>query len=171
MKKNNLNSDIVSKGKAKNDHQINYHVCSSNASNIGRCLSKDTMILMADGSLKKIDSIHIGDTILGEGGDTMSVSVVWTGYEDLLYKIQVNNATLSMSRNHPIQTCDGVVRAVDLKVGMKVCLVNEETGVIDAVEDIFYNDVVYNLSLNGGYQLIVANGFIVGSMDLQNTLF
>ena len=52
----------------------------------GKCLGKDTPIIMFDGTIKKVQDIIAGDTLLGPDGRKRNVLSVTTG-KDTLYKI------------------------------------------------------------------------------------
>lgn len=44
------------------------------------CLARDTMVLMADGSSKRIDEICVGDVVKGDNGVLSSVRDICTGW-------------------------------------------------------------------------------------------
>ena len=52
----------------------------------GKCLIKDTGILMYDGSVKKIQDIKIGDLVMGDDSTSRTVLSTHNGY-DVMYKI------------------------------------------------------------------------------------
>lgn len=52
----------------------------------GKCLIKGTRVMMADGSVRKIEDIHIGDTVMGDDSQSRTVVSLHNGY-DTMYKI------------------------------------------------------------------------------------
>lgn len=135
---------------------------------VSGCMSKDTRIMMGDGSEKIITEIHIGDSVLLSSGETDRISDIFTGVEFEMLHIETNNSSLVVTDGHPILS-DGEkwVQAVYLKIGDSVCIKNGTAKVI-SIQRIFYHDAVYNICLlNGTEDGIYANGFIVGDMDRQ----
>lgn len=135
---------------------------------VSGCMSKDTRIMMGDGSEKIITEIHIGDSVLLSSGETDRISDIFTGVEFEMFHIETNNSSLVVTDDHPILS-DGEkwVQAVYLKIGDSVCIKNGTAKVI-SIQRIFYHDAVYNICLlNGTEDGIYANGFIVGDMDRQ----
>lgn len=136
------------------------------------CLAQDTLILMADGSSKRIDHIKTGDQIRGgiAGNKKLYVSNVWHGPEERLIRVEAGENTLNLTRSHPVLTTGGVVRASELKTGMEVNLATGNTEKVRVVEEVNYSGLVYNLSLEDETEpYLVAGGFIVGDMYLQST--
>lgn len=139
---------------------------------VGGCLSKDTRIMMGDGSEKIITEIHIGDSVLLRSGETDRISDILTGMEFEMLHIETNNGSLVVTDSHPILS-DGEkwVQAVDLKIGDSVCIKNGTAKVI-SIQRMSYCDSVYNIRLfNGTYDGIYANGIIVGDMDRQERMY
>lgn len=135
---------------------------------VSGCMSKDTRIMMGDGSEKIITEIHIGDSVLLSSGETDRISDIFTGVEFEMLHIETNNSSLVVTDGHPILS-DGEkwVQAFYLKIGDSVCIKNGTAKVI-SIQRIFYHDAVYNICLlNGTEDGIYANGFIVGDMDRQ----
>lgn len=137
------------------------------------CLSKDSMILMADGCYRRIDSLKIGDMIrAGKCGDDFNVvENIWRGEERTLYKIQTRTHCISASNSHPILTTKGVVKAGCLEIDMEVCCLGGSIEKIISIDQIDYNDVVYNLDLQiKTNSFFISNGVVVGDMRLQNMI-
>lgn len=138
---------------------------------VSGCMSKDTRIMMGDGSEKIITEIHIGDSVLLSSGETDRISDIFTGVEFEMLHIETNNSSLVVTDSHPILS-DGEkwVQAVYLKIGDSVCIKNGTAKVI-SIQRIIYHDAVYNICLlNRTEDGIYANGFIVGDMDRQNRM-
>lgn len=68
----------------------------------GKCLCIDTEVLMYDGSLKKVQDIKEGDTLIGPDGEIRTVSGCVVGKEDT-YRIKPNkNAAFYCNADHII---------------------------------------------------------------------
>jgi superfamily II DNA or RNA helicase len=55
----------------------------------GKCLAKNTKILMYDGSIKKVQNIKVGDILMGDDNTKRNVLSITTGYETM-YRITSN---------------------------------------------------------------------------------
>jgi predicted phage terminase large subunit-like protein len=69
------------------------------------CLVGDTMILMADGSEKRIDSIEVGDQVRTPNGTGTVSASAQTGVKPI-WKLVHTNGVLRGTANHPVM-CDG----------------------------------------------------------------
>jgi len=56
-------------------------------SSVGKCLGKDTPVLMADNTIKKVQDIKKGDQVMGDDGSPRNILSVCQGFENL-YKIK-----------------------------------------------------------------------------------
>lgn len=65
----------------------------------GKCHAKDTLILMYDGSLKKVQDIAIGDQIMGDNSTPRTVLALGQG-EDLMYDIVNGNEKYTVNSEH-----------------------------------------------------------------------
>lgn len=140
------------------------------------CLDKDTLITMADGQVKCINDVHIGDNILsGKDKRIATVQNAWRGTEKNLIRIETEKGdVLKATSEHPlfVKQDAGVTytRAQSIMTGDYIfCSTSLASGWVKviAVSVILYEDVVYNLSLDtpdGFY----ANGILVGDMNTQN---
>lgn len=133
------------------------------------CFAKDTMIEMSDNCQKMISDIAVGDKLLGSEGQELTVIDLVIGEEEEIYNIEtMGGKKLRVTRQHPICTADGVVRANEIRPGMNLMCVD---GSLDQVEFNYttpYNDKVYNLLIEGGDNLIAANGIWAGDLNYQN---
>lgn len=135
-------------------------------------LSKDTMVLMADGSIKAIQDIQIGDRVMSENCPNAIRDII-TGLEEFLIVMKVqSNQELCMTKNSFIETQDGVIRAGKLCISNFVKTINGFEEVVE-IRKIRYNDRIYILSLDDvcSPTYIVNNRFIVGDMNWINNQY
>ena len=104
----------------------------------GKCLGKDTPIIMADGTTKKVQDIKIGDTLLGPDGTLRNVLSTTSG-KDNLYKITpvkgdsyITNSVHLLS----LKLTSGVGHAFYLSDGTKIDKDNTEPIFIES--QVFY---------------------------------
>lgn len=135
------------------------------------CVAKDTQILMADRSTRRISDIREGDRIMGgKTGRYVTVLDVVCGNEPLLWCVKgIGGENIYMSSEHPVVTKNGDKKAVDL---METDSIQKEDGTFAPVEfryDKYYGDIVYNLILEDDHYFI-ANGYIIGDMEIQGAV-
>lgn len=120
------------------------------------CVAKGTAVRMADGSLRAIETLLIGERVAGSAGSSMRIAQVWTGYEDQpLYQLTTaHGGRVLLTDEHPVPTSDGVYLARDLEAGMRVFTHwGEET--LQAVDCLAYQGEVINLDLlPDGYETL-----------------
>ncbi len=135
------------------------------------CVAKDTQILMADYSTRRISDIRRGDRIMGgKTGRPVTVLDVIYGNESILWCVKgINGENIYMSSEHPVVTREGDKMAVDL---METDSIQKEDGIFTPVEfryDKYYGDIVYNMILENDHYFI-ANGYIIGDMEIQGSI-
>lgn len=133
------------------------------------CFGKDTKILMADRTEKLVSEILKGDKIMGEDGKVLVVSGTVSGHEENICCIMTKGGKrLEVTKDHPIATKEGSLRARDITPKMLLIC---ENGSEDEVEFNYlkpYNDTVYNIETEGGSNWVVANGILAGNLAKQN---
>lgn len=82
------------------------------------CHSKDTKILMYDGTIKKVQEIECGDKLMGDDGKPRTVKVLFTGEQDM-YKIYLDNDEhFIVNKNHRLalknKFKDNIYSGIDL---------------------------------------------------------
>lgn len=133
------------------------------------CLSKDTNILMADGSTRKICDVRIGDLLQSTNGMT-SVNNIWLGQEEKMLALKTCNKTLTLTEEHPVLLNDGTwVRADNIKEGNIVQTKdgNEEVISITILKD---PSEVYNFDIEDEDVAFFAEGIAVGDMRRENMI-
>lgn len=107
-----------------------------------KCLRSDSVIWMADGSVKSLKDVEVGDWILGyENGQSVPVSVMAKTEPFKRYSFYVklrSGRTVQCSSDHPFLTIDGFRKASELALGdfiavpRTVCHVNNAASLTDA---------------------------------------
>ena len=124
------------------------------------CLGKDTLIRTENG-YKKIYDISKGDKIFTDKGYIRLKNMV-VGIEEKIVAVGVSEEkTLFITKNHPIKTDRGIIRAIDLAATDKLMVEDGTFKDIFYLEVKEYNDKVYCPELEE-YALISANGIMVG---------
>lgn len=92
-----------------------------------QCLSGDAMITMADGALKRLDSIEVGDRVLSWNGTNFVGSLVEglvNNGHDQTYLIKTKKTSVRANARHPflVLSDEGLrwVRTKDLRSGMRI---------------------------------------------------
>jgi len=83
------------------------------------CLVAGTKILMADGTLKDIEKIKVGEKVVSYGSIETVEAVIPQG-KAKVYELKTRNHTIRATANHPFLTKDGFKRLDNLKRGDKV---------------------------------------------------
>lgn len=140
----------------------------------GDCVLKETKITMADGTLKNIEDIRVGEFVRGY----MSINKVTavTLNEELTPLHSINDKALVLTSGHPVLTRAGW-KAIDpgmvvgeksfkqeltkLEVGDEILMTDESVVKIESVTPYHQIDASkYNLSV-GGDKTFTANGMVV----------
>lgn len=150
------------------------------------CVAPDTEITMADGRMKRIQDVRIGDCVVGRNCKIMRVLNCWIGPErDSMLEIMAQGmeSPLFATKTHPIlvQESDGTTKwkpAGECKLSDKVFVFSfyEEKGsVITSIKERKPCDRVYNLDLLplGGIMgkqagTMYCNGILTGDFQIQN---
>lgn len=141
---------------------------------VDECFPGRTKIKMADGSVKSIEDIEVGERILSydERKDKIVIRTVkeskYMGKKDVYTFVTVSGKKISCTSNHPLLTRDGWKQAID---ATSVATTETRTG------DYFFESIVgsrfkakedvYNLEVEGTHTYI-ADGFIVHNCDFLN---
>jgi hypothetical protein len=133
------------------------------------CLAEDSLVRMVDGSMKTIQTIAIGDRVMGLGGKSLSVTNVWTGMEkEILRIIMENGNKISATEKHPFMTKEGMRSIISLSIGDELLMEDGNYSAIDQCYPDPYGRTVYNLDVEGDGAFI-CNGFVVGDNTIQNS--
>lgn len=133
------------------------------------CIAKDGKVLYADGSRTSIQDVKIGDKLLGEGGKTATVANILYGPSDSISVVETKGgSTIRVTRDHPLLTTEGFVRAISLASGDYRLIM--EDGKEDTVLNCYpmpYEDQVYSIELEEG-DTFYCDGFTSGTFAMQN---
>ena len=141
------------------------------------CLTKGTKITMADGSLKNIEEIVLGDKVMGNHGEAeVTAHSVFTQQTDRMYSINGGKAFFTVE--HPVLTpkgwksMDALITSTKsdakvvgtLRVGDVILMAGGKKLNVTSIEEVVIEGGVsaYNLSVTGDGSFI-ANDFIMKS--------
>ena len=124
------------------------------------CFTPDTKILMADGTLKNISDVAVGDILKSyneETGSLVTTEVVKT-YEFNQNHYYLVNKSIKITAKHTFLTDKGWKRVCDLKVGDKIKSQGKfiEIGSIDLIAPLDIK--VYNLGVDNHHSFLVSDG-------------
>ena len=97
------------------DKDKNYlHTVIMGSPGTGKCMGKDTLLLMYDGSLKKCQDVVVGDELMGDDSTKRNVTSICSGTEDL-YKIEQSHAQdYIVNKSHILSLIDDMNNKMDL---------------------------------------------------------
>jgi len=140
------------------------------------CFAEDTMIRMADKSLKEVQKIQEGDRIYNPvTRKSAEVKRTIAGPEsDPLLKIYAGGSSVTVSTKHPFQTKDGLKAAEDLNVDDEIIGHGGRYKKVSAIDTIMQDakPTVYNFALvdsdgSNENHMVEADGFVTGDLFLQ----
>lgn len=131
------------------------------------CFAKDILIKMENGKSLPIEQIKTGDKVMTNDGGVRTVTEIVTGTEDKLVHIKTASVNrIQVSRDHPILTTEGMVKAGKLTAGTILITENGKES-IESLYLVNYNDTAYNLRLDSE-GILIANNFYAGDFAAQN---
>jgi len=127
----------------------------------GTCFAYDTLVLMADNSLKHISDIQVGEQVQAydvETGQTAIADVIATGNGEGDYYYLING-DLKVTPPHPFFTADGKwTKVEDLKVGDNIRSFQGQVK-ITSIEKVNSEQQLFNISVRYFHNFFVsANG-------------
>ena len=129
------------------------------------CLAEGTQILMADGTLKAVQDIRIGERIKTDGGNA-EVTNIWSGTQEGCIRVVADNGReLVMTKDHPVLTDSGWKRAGELTCSD---VISTENGGAEIREIALVAETVRVFNPETGGKPVYANGFITGDFTRQN---
>lgn len=135
------------------------------------CVSEGTMVLMADGSERSIESLHPGDMVQNANGNRVEIFNIYRGREEELLILKTEQGKMiKMTEDHPVMTENGWKRAGKLNAADRIRLYSGETVRIKELYIKPEKTTVYNLALENNEISFIGNEIIVGTMDQQNKL-
>lgn len=91
-----IRDEIVNQLKKYRNAMVNVH-CGG-----GKCMAPDTEILMANGTVQTIDSINVGDQVMGDDGTPRNVTDLAVGLGPLLEIVMADGETIKVTPNHKL---------------------------------------------------------------------
>lgn len=140
------------------------------------CIGRGTPVLMADGSLKNIEDIKIGNEVYSTSPD--GKNIVYnifnsTGEEECLKFTMQNGKTITTSTGHPIATSKGIFPADKISVGNFLTDSDFNQNKVTKIEvcktetvGLALKNINGEIPKNGA--TFIAGGFIVGDNNMQN---
>lgn len=126
------------------------------------CVAKTTLIRMADGSEKQVQDIRVGDRVVDEQFNHVTVITIYSGVEEYIHCIRfIEGNILRATTMHPVFTEIDLKPIKDLKIG-EIVKTSDGTQVIQSIDEEKYKDMVYNFELDGESHLMICDGIIVG---------
>ncbi|MCT9825448.1 MULTISPECIES: Hint domain-containing protein [Pseudomonas] len=112
------------------------------------CVAVGTPVRMADGTLRAIETLKIGERVADGAGASLRIAEVWNGHEAKpLYRLTTaGGGEVWVTEEHPVPTTEGVWLARELTAGMRVSTAWGEEPIL-AVELVEYDGPVVNLDL------------------------
>lgn len=128
------------------------------------CLSADTLITMADGSQRRIDSINVGDIVMSEHGNPVGVYKTSRGYFNTYHKLYhfEDGTVIDETRDHRFYNTDqGFWQLLKLwNIGDHALKQNGEKVALVSVEQIDEEAEQFGIWTDSGSYY--ANGFLSG---------
>lgn len=132
------------------------------------CLCEGSRVRMADGSMRRIEEIRIGE-LTGRDHAYGRVINCWSGQEEVLYNLITEDGnSIKLTNNHPVLTERGLMGAAFIRKGTRIMTENGSFAEITAVKELHGCFKVCNLELDSEDHLFCAEGFTVGDFQLQN---
>lgn len=127
------------------------------------CFLAGTKITMADGTLKAIEEIEVGDVILAYDEETgeMKPDKVKQVHDPVQSDSHlVVNETIRLTKEHPVLHAGSWTEIGDLKVGDTLTRADGSLVKIESIEVVQEHTMVYNFAVNP-FETYVADGIIV----------
>ncbi|MFK7873061.1 MAG: Hint domain-containing protein [Oligoflexales bacterium] len=151
--------------------------------NLNGCFTADTPVMMADGTMRMISEVNVGDRVFNPATKTSSkVSEVISGPQERdMYRIMTDTGkAVSATWNHPFETPEGFFRAHQVSEGDQIRGAQGFWQTVKTVERIPLSEdhQVWNLSLEGSAfgtpefvatHQFVANGLATGDYVIQQS--
>lgn len=132
------------------------------------CVGEDSMVLMQDGSRRRISEVRIGDYVKTYDG-CARVANVWRGTQEQYVRICAQERELKLTMDHPALTDRGWIRAERLKRGDRLISVSGDKIGIERAENIKEEIGICNLTFeDSAVKTMVVEDIIVGNMEAQN---
>jgi hypothetical protein len=134
------------------------------------CFAADTLIQMADGSKRRIDSLKIGEKVATPQGSKPILEICTGMEQSLIYLETADGNKTRVTKNHPVITKGGITRAIYVQENDEILLAKGGYTPVVAAYEIEYSEkqLVYTMEVDGG--LVYADGYLSGEFSTQNDL-
>lgn len=133
------------------------------------CLSAGTRVTMADSSLKRIEELQAGDTLLSPSADAVTVKRLIPGTEENIYRVHLQNGMeILATRTHPLGSQSGFTAPIDLTSQSQLMTRQGLSNVLYCYPET-YNGAVYGVELEEGDSFF-ANGVVSGTNQVMGAL-
>lgn len=141
---------------------------------VWHCMVEGTLITMADGSTKPVETLDSGDVVRSGGTTRKVLATLAQPHWGTVYTIHLHGGqNLTCSGTHPVMTPGGAVQASTLQAGQQV-LTDGGTGTVANITTYEQQGQgLFNLWLDptsAGQTIMVANGIVVGDYQIQVAL-
>ena len=82
------------------DQYIDIKVAVAGSVDVGKCLSPDTPVIMFDGTVRPVQSVEIGDTLMGDDSAPRKVCKIYQGSDDMYEIFQTRGDSYRVTSNH-----------------------------------------------------------------------
>ena len=126
------------------------------------CFLSGTPILLADGSLKPIEAVKVGDLVMAfdEKTKTLKQNKVKETFTHEAENYLIINGSLKVTENHPVYSEGQWVEIGTLEVGDELLNAQGELTIITSIQRVKEKAQVYNLEVNR-YHTYIAGGIVV----------
>lgn len=134
------------------------------------CIAWDALITMQDGSKRRMDTLAIGDTVLGSGSTGMDIVNITKGTEpEILMITTAQRKSVRLTEDHTVFTVEkGAIPAGLLLAGMTI-ETEDGTETVASVERQVYEGYVYNLTFETS-EAFYAGEIKVGDHEMQQNI-
>lgn len=134
------------------------------------CIAEDVLITMQDGSKRRMDTLAIGDTVLGSGSTGMEIINITKGTEpEILMITTAQRKSVRLTEDHTVFTVEkGAIPAGLLLAGMTLETA-DGTETVTSVERQAYEGYVYNLTFKKS-EAFYAGEIKVGDHEMQQNI-
>lgn len=142
----------------------------------GKCVAQGTLVFMADGSMKRVEDVAVGDEVLSFNLSKIKIEarkVVASKCNGVkkVYKVSTHDREILVTDNHPFLKGWEWTETKDLKIGNRVCCISiwdekiVEWRQVDSVEYVGEKPT-YDIEVEDNHNFI-ANGFITHNSYLS----
>jgi hypothetical protein len=135
----------------------------------GAGIAKDTLIIKADSTERRISEIVNAEMILSELGTGKSVSSIIKGLGRSLLLVKTDTGrSILIGGDQPIKTSAGWDLVGEIKIGTIVECIDGQEEIVQ-IHEINYNAQIYNLEFDGETG-IYGNGFLIGDYGMMRRM-